>query len=173
MNINEYKKWIEKEDNGLIKIKKISPNTYKLLFKPLTYELLSLGFKTKKEIQTNKNKYVNMDHYRFTIHNDLKKSIIKFGEDDEFYYDKLNYASFDMENDFTLITNKDTLKPVFCHFEQSQSTRDELTFLIGFKHIKLYDPIKIVYENNLIDGAIMTFQFDKKHIIESNQINIK
>jgi hypothetical protein len=137
LHINEYMNWIENKDNGLKVEKKIGEVTFSALYKP--YEYMAI-MELKKEKLTEKKltekiaAYEGLQYFTFKIAaNNEQQELLRIDADsDKEYYSRLEYFSFQMQNDFRLIDGKDTLDCVLYHFERVYGLAPYATMVLGF-----------------------------------------
>ncbi len=132
----DYVSWVEDTQNGLKVEKTIEDFTYTLQFKPLEYVALMelkndsiLANELKKTIDN----YSDLQYYTFRISAPGEGEFLKkkLGSTDE-YYHRIQYYSFEMQNDLKLIDGKDTLDCALFHFERVYGLAPYATFVLGF-----------------------------------------
>jgi hypothetical protein len=152
----EYISWMDDKKNGLKVEKMIGEFTYMFQYKPAEYVAIMDIKKDnikKPELDKKMEEYNAFQYYNFRISTEaggelLKKNVVN--END--YYGRIQYFSFDMQKDIKLIDNKDTLDCVLFHFERVFGLAPYATFLLGFP-LKEKDCDKTLYYDDKIFGA--------------------
>lgn len=135
---SEYVEWVENKQNGMTVTKKLNDIVFNLLYKPDGYEALirvkgdSL---TNENINSVKNELKGLQYYTLSISTqDNKGELLKHKlETTDEYYRRIEYCSFNMQNDIKLIENGDTLDCKLFHFERVFSVAPEATFVLAFE----------------------------------------
>lgn len=132
----EYVSWIEDKNNGLKVEKKIGEFTYMFQYKPTDYVVamdLKMDSISKAIFQKKGDEYSGLQYFNFRISTESGGELLKKNVADERdYYGRIQYFSFDMQNDLKLIDGKDTLKCLLFHFERVFGLAPYATFLLGF-----------------------------------------
>lgn len=170
----DYINWVEDHENGFIQSKTIKDYTFTAFFKPLPYLVLKELEKsrsiTPKNYQNLLKEYGNFRYFTFRIsklNNDqefLKEGLVSQAE----YYSKLEYYSFQMQEQITLIEDSKVLPCVLFHFERSFDASPYLTFVIGFnmgdkKSLKVQDDIVLVYEDKMLGVGKINLTIPTSH----------
>jgi hypothetical protein len=134
---NDYLSWVENPENGMIVTQKVNDMVFSLMYKPLDYVALK---ELKKEnvdaleIIKVKGQLEDMQYFTLRIastsSNDLLKSQNASSED---YNQRIQYFSFHMQNDISLVDGPDTLRCVLHHFERTYGLAPFRNFVLGFK----------------------------------------
>lgn len=136
LSVEEYIRYVQNESNGLNVQKEIDGLKYLYQYKPLEY--ISAVELRKNKISKNelKNKIETIEELQycnFRIISDEKNEFlryrIKFPDE---YYSRIEYYSFEMQNDIHLIDGSDTLDCLLFHFERVYSIAPYVTFTCGF-----------------------------------------
>lgn len=137
LSVEKYISWVEDEENGLKVNKTIGNFTYSILYKPMAYEaLLRLRGETITD-SSYKSALKMMDSLQFiTLRikaGNGTKELLKtnLGSSDD-YYSRIEYCSFQMQNDITLIEGDDTIPCSLFHFERIYDIAPEAVFVMSF-----------------------------------------
>ncbi len=160
----EYVNWIRSENNGLLVKKEMGDLTYSIQFKPLTYlALLEHGPQniTKSNITDLTKSYEGLEYYTLQIKgpdhvNDLLSANLPSPDD---YAERLEYLSFDFQNDIFLARGIDTLRCQLFHFERNYGSMPKLDFMLGFEPDK---------ENNSDRSILLVDRTYAKQVITLN-----
>lgn len=132
----DYVSWVENLQNGLRVEKTIEDFTYTLQYKPLEYIALMELKKnsiTTDELKKTTDNYSELQYLTFRISTtgsgELLKKKLKNNEE---YYHRIQYYSFEMQRDLKLIEGKDTLDCLLFHFERVYGLAPYATFVLGF-----------------------------------------
>lgn len=166
---DDYTNWIEDQDNGLLKTKEISDFNYVIQYKPVEYIL-----EKKQKDSLLKSDFDNL-HYI-----DLELSHKKFPEylkidlqNNEEYYHRLKYYSFEIQNDVNLIDGKDTLKCVFSHFERTYGITPYVKIVMAFeKQNETSSHLIFSYHDQIFDNGIINIPINEKALKEASKIKI-
>jgi hypothetical protein len=151
----EYVKWIETPENGLKKNKTVEGFYYEIQYKPVAYIVIKKNSDSITVKDYEALHYIDLE----LSHKDFPE-LMKLGlEQQEDYYHRLKYYSFDIQNDLTLIDGQDTMKCVFSHFERTYG-------------ILPYIKIVAAFEKSKKQGGDKTFSYTDK-IFNKGIINLK
>ena len=154
--------FIDNNENGYIKSKKIGVITYMSVLKPTDYLL------AKKKLSDNNSTYKKTDFedlqyfdLRIKI-DDFKMEFIKYnlGSVEE-YQERINYCAFNMQNDIKLIDGNDTLNCVLFHFERAFDIAPYGHFMLGFenKNKKSIQAKTLCFDDKLFNNGIIKFTY--------------
>lgn len=168
----EYVKYIEDSDNGLKITKEIGEVIYTLQYKPIDYLIAleqKINFIDKEVYRRRKNELQGMEYFTlelFPKENNIE--VLNIGAiDKNEYNERLQYASFDLQNDIYLINENDTLDCVLYHFEQKYGLGTSVNLLLGFeKNNKSSEDLTIVMEDKILNNGLIKFLLLKENIIE-------
>lgn len=138
LNRSEYIEWVIDENNGLNVEKRINEFIFKSQFKPDEFEAL-LNLNSDDKI-TNSALFEKVEEIKdaqyFTLSiscPDANGDILKYKVSDaNEYYARVEYYSFNVQNDITLIDGKDTLQCALCHFERTYSSAPVIKLILAF-----------------------------------------
>jgi len=89
-----------------------------------------------------------------------KKDLLEKGYTQKSYEDGVKYLSFQIENDFTVITSSnDTIKCSGAHFERNFKVAPFKRALLYFNNVPPNDNIKLIYQDQLFGNGIIKFNF--------------
>ena len=163
----DYMKWVRNKDNNLIKKIEMGDIIYEMQYKPSDY-IIALEEK-KNSINRSlvlKRRKMLENAYYFNLNIKPKNGqteVLYIGlENNEDYNSRLNYASYDFQNQIFLIEDGDTLPCTQYHFEQKYGLGVSANILLGFekRKKKLSKDKIIVINDNLLNGGIISFRFD-------------
>lgn len=136
---NEYLKYLQDPENGLVKIVEINNIQIKCEYKPSDYVVLnqlSKQLETEKTITNTKDLLSEADDFitfyiklSSTKENDFLKTDL-LNKDQ--YYKRLNYYNSEIENDLILVQGKDTLQSNYTYLERNFGIGNESTLIVGF-----------------------------------------
>lgn len=137
LELDDYLGWIKDEDNGLKVEKKINEVIFSVQYKPDEFEAVLNLHKSnplKKEILTKVKEIEGLQYFTFSIAvPENKGDILKYNlHDEQEYYARVEYYSFNVQNDMVLIDGNDTLPCVMCHFERTYSVAPVIKFVLAF-----------------------------------------
>lgn len=137
LSANEYISWVRDPEHGLHIRKEISRYRFDLQYKPYEYEaLLSLRNQApqKQELQEKISRLRDMQYYTFSISTkDGQGELLKSGlTDQNQYYARVEYFSFNMQQDIQLIDGLDTLHCEMYHYERAYDASPVARFILAF-----------------------------------------
>lgn len=138
LSVADYKTWVETDENGLVATKQLNDIVFKCQYKPNAYEaLLRLrgDSLTQKALEQTEKDLGHLQFFTFKVATAGNKGeLLKYelSNTDE-YYRRIEYCSFNMQNDIKLVDAGDTLNCVLFHFERVFSVAPEATFVLGFE----------------------------------------
>ncbi len=135
----EYIKWVQNEKNGLRKTKRMGEVNVLLQFKPIEYMALrEYDNKGPESFAATCKQYNGMQYYDMSI--DLaqgSETILKHDlPSEDAFYNRLNYFSFQIQDDITLQEGDSILNCRLYHFERSYDLSKHSTMLLGFAERK-------------------------------------
>lgn len=134
----EYIKWIIDDENGLNQSKEINEFTFKVQYRPHEFEaLLNMSDEDNLTQSSFKEKLQSIKETQFftlTISsNNTSIELLQYNiQDNEEYYARVEYYSFNIHKDIILIDGEDTLECKLSHFERSYSTAPEIKIHLVF-----------------------------------------
>jgi hypothetical protein len=170
LNPTAYVQWCEDPANGLQKNKQIEDLTYSLFYKPAEFIALQEEKTEHLSGQVLKKKMAELDgldYYDFKIQltkdeGELLKH--KLSSPDE-YQERLNYFSFNMQQDIKMIEGLDTVSCALFHFERAYDVAPYAIFLLGFpKGEKDFASKTFFYQDNVFHKGIIKFTFTKDEL---------
>lgn len=165
-----YVKWVENVDNGLKAEKIINEVAYTIQYKPSDY-IVAMEQKDpmlKEEIlKERKEQLKGMQYYTLRISpKDKVTEVLSLGTTvkDE-YYQRMDYVSFDMQNDIFIVENNDTLNCSMYHFVREYGITPNVDLLLGFnENVEINSDKEIIFEDKIWGGGIIKFTINKKDI---------
>lgn len=133
---DEYIRWVENKENGLLVEKQVGDYKITLQYKPQEYAVLmderKISF-TTQEMTARKKAFEDMDYFTLKLEAEDGKDITKFNiTDEQEYYARLQYFAMEMGNDLQLIEGKDTTKCTIFHYERTYGIDPRAAFVLAF-----------------------------------------
>ncbi len=174
----ELLEFIEDDSNGFVQTKTIDEYTFKVMYQPIEYIVLKEikdNILTKKIIEEKKKELDNLQYFLLEIEIPSEKGdLLKYNltDNNEYYY-RLKYFSFDMQNDIQLIENKDTLPCVLYHFERTYGLTSKCKITLAFENSPKTNTNKIfVLNENVLGVGIVKLQFDYKELLNIPELKL-
>ena len=172
--------WIENKENNLLQEKTISDITFSALYKPHDYmAMLEIGntdsMNTTK-FETIKQSYEGMDYFTFKIATDkTKDELLKYKTStSNEYYSRLEYYSFKAQDDFMLLSGKDSLQCKLFHFERTFGLAPVLTFVLGFQGArKKGEDLTLAYNDRIFSSGMIKLNYSVEVLNSIPTIKIK
>ncbi len=160
-----YLTWMTDLSNSFKQTKNIGDLNFTLQYKTSDYiiamETLNKHY-SKEQYTKRKMELEGMEYFTFTIQN---KSDHTHSQSATEMLDMKEYASFEMEKDFSLIVEKDTVKPGLYLFEQQSEINNTFLFLLAFpKQTNSNKKITFSYDDNLFDTGIINYVFQQEDL---------
>lgn len=96
----------------------------------------------------------------FTFHHDEEKDLLKPEFTGMSYEDGVKYMSFNLENDFSVVTSKkDTIKCSGVIYERSYKITPYQKILLFFSGIDPNEKLQLIYNDNLFNKGVIKFKF--------------
>jgi hypothetical protein len=179
---NDFIKWIENEENGLIITKKISSIKYTLFYKPAEYLALNemkLFPVDSLKLREFIREYNNLYFFSLKIEDiNGKNPLLINSSSPEEYQTLLQYCSFDMQKDLKLILCEDTLDCVFYHFESDYLLSSFSTLSFGFDNLYLQErpdqncDLVLWYNDHIFKTGYIFLKITKDNIKKIPQISL-
>ena len=177
-SVSEYMEYISKKENGFTVSQSYAPYLVEVAYKPTELMVLNRLRKSdvsKKEFKSLKPKFENMMYFDVRIgveHNpniNLNTyGVSSFGEVSE----RLNYLSYDFENDVKLLVNGVEIEPLMFHFERSFGVSPFKSFLFAFPKPEFIDNQKIIINSPVLNIENMVVEFDSQLLHNAPKLNI-
>ncbi|HEY1039938.1 MAG TPA: hypothetical protein VGF30_11060 [Bacteroidia bacterium] len=171
---NEYINAVESKENGLLQEKEINGIIYSIQYQPVDYILYN-EFKTcdlnVPAIQKRKEELGNLLYFELKIKaKDNTDVLMKNLDNKDQYYDRLNYCSFDMQDDFSVINGGDTVISSLYHFQNNYGLHSHVSFMLAFDKAKqATDVCKMYYKDYAFGNGAILFEFDKDKLEMNNE----
>lgn len=110
----------------------------------------------------NENKYERI--IEFTFEQEDEKDLLLEDFTKLSYEDGIKYMSFDMENDFYVVTSKkDTIKCSGVNYERNFKVAPFQKVMLFFSGIQPKDKIQLIYNDKLFGKGIIKFKFEEQY----------
>jgi hypothetical protein len=166
-------KWVENEENELVKNKTISEINYQVAFLPCDYlaytELKNEDYTPQQFEQTKKN-YEGMSYFKLRI--EVKEhtgELLKYAlSSARQYNERISYMAFRMQQDLFLVQGKDTLYPGLYHFERAYDLAPFADVMLAFDNAKFHpeNEFTIVYNDRLFNKGYIKYIYRQKQLID-------
>ena len=178
----DYVKWVEEKDNGIRVEKEIEEYKFTVQYSPIDYLIIKDLYAQGKEIT---EKLVNEErklregeqYYLFQIAMvDQTQDLMKYNITDISDYEKrVNYFSFNIQNDLKLIDGNDTLDCKLHHFEQSYGLAPYITIGAVFdekKENKNKNDKIFIYQDKILNTGTIKITIKDKSINNIPKLSI-
>jgi hypothetical protein len=162
---NEYIKEVESKENKLLLEKEMNGIVYSMQYQPIDY-ILYKEFRTcdlnTAEIEKRRKELGDMDYFELKIKaKDNSDVLMKYLDNENKYYERLNYCSFDMQDDFNVIDGKDTIISSLYHFQNNYGLHSHISFMIAFGTNRDASGKKqILYKDYAFGNGMIQFDFE-------------
>lgn len=166
---NEYRKYIEKESNGLNQVKQIGDMHFQVQYCPTEY-LLMKEFKTddlsEQVVEERRKGNEGLLFFKLRISADGSNDVLNYhlnsGDD---YYARIQYLSYGFEEDIALLNERDTIFPALFHFERTYGIAPFADFMMAFETTpKADNDYQVVIDDRVFDTGILKFTFEKQDL---------
>jgi hypothetical protein len=166
-SVAEYVNWVKDEENGLKQVKSIGDLTFEALLKPPVYCALidSKGKSiTNDELREQSVGQSELYQLEFSLQNKtcsdelLKCGVADMGE----YQQRVQYYSFQLNNDAYLVIDKDTIPCGAHHWERAFDATNKITMQMVFDkpRTKLeFEKMQLVYYDRVFGNGLIKFMF--------------
>jgi len=158
--------WVNNEENGLVKINTIENYTYRCQYLPTEYFMAkypNLNYSENQKMDFQKTVSLVFEFIPKKIDDAILSPDI-IGH--EKYSDRLYYLNSIAKYDFKLVSSGDTLKCTSLNYENPFSLSKNLKVLLEFENqsATIMDDFTLIYEDNLLGGGIIKFQFEESSL---------
>lgn len=167
----KYSKWVKDMDHGLFLTRINGDYKLSLQFRPIDYvvsnEIVN-SRKTFSEFNKIKKELSGMYYFTFRIESaDKGTRVLDIGNTSEADINsKLDYFSFNMQNDLKLVSGNDTLSCGLYNFERNYELAPYLDFSLAFpcdiKDGNHERDLQFIYDGEALGIGIIKFGYDKK-----------
>jgi hypothetical protein len=139
MRPGEYIAFVDNAENGFIREKQIGGVKFKLKYQPLDYLVAKQITENKISDKHQLDEYIRsrngLRYFILELENERAETdlLSEKSRSQEEYLQRVNYYSYEFENDIRLVSEKDTLPCAMYHYENSYGGTPKLKFLIAFK----------------------------------------
>jgi hypothetical protein len=171
---------IQKAKELLTSEKKIDRFTFSAVYMPWEYIVArENNGKLNEQMLKKKVAEINdLQYYTFHIEDNQENEEVLMAEIDskEEYYQRIQYFSFEMQNDLKLVDGEDTLDCVLFHFERNYGIKSKATFSLGFPltakekeekdenpEIMNQDKV-IIYDDHILGVGKLNIKIDQKNL---------
>lgn len=150
----KYIKWVEDKGNGLIEKKQIDNFMFTLQYIPKDYMMLKEDPALSDSKLHEKSKELgDLQYFTFTISSVDEKDVMESGiVSQEEYQKRIEYFSFQMQNDLKLIDGNDTLECVLFNFERTFGIQPQCRFNLAFESVRKSGEYKTMVFNDQVLG---------------------
>jgi hypothetical protein len=178
-NPKDYFKWINNEDNGLVKSKYVNDVKISVKYLPpayLAYEELSGNpYASKKVKDSLINYYSKSKAFLLTIGTDERKVkgmdiMYKDISDYNEYRTRSEFMNFEMDELISLNTHSSSFKPVLNTMENTYSTTNSRSIFLVFngeelaKEFDHSESVDLVFNDDIFQTGVNHFVFEKKSL---------
>lgn len=163
----EYAKWVQSPQNGLLQDTLQAGYTFSMQYLPLEYRVLSRlkpGTElSKQEMKAIKAEDEGLQYYLFRItpmDAQVFPGLKEQFKNNSVFEQEINYFAFSVQQDLKLIQGKDTLNCVLFNYERSFKHTPFYTFLIAFEErptTKTMDKTILYRDSKLKTGNVLFY----------------
>ncbi len=167
----EYVEWVKNPEHNLNRTKEINEFTFTLLNKPLDY-IISIDQRkesiTGSEYTKLKNEFGDLMYFDFTIEAaKAPTELLKYKVSGEAEYQRrVTYFSYEMQKDFSLIDDLDTLPCILFHYERTYDIVPYGKVLLGFNPLKNISgkTFEFMYHDKVFNNGYIKFTIRKSDL---------
>lgn len=112
--------------------------------------------------QSNKKERV----FEFVLQEENEKDLLKGGYTSLDYTKALEYMSFQIQNDFKVVTSKnDTIPCIGAHYERNYNVAPYNKILLYFTDINPNEKLQLLYNDRLFGNGLLKFSFKENLLI--------
>jgi len=135
LGIEDYISWVEDEENGLQVNRKVGDFGFAVQHQPIPYMILQNAGKEKisqKELEKEVKEQEGLQYYTFSIRSVDGKDVLN-NSFNITYQERLEYFSFGIDKDLSLVEGEDTLQCVMHHYERNYNISPEVRITVAFE----------------------------------------
>jgi hypothetical protein len=163
-----YVEWVESKDNGLTVDKTISEYTFEVQYNSSEYLALQNLKKenvTAEELRKEKEELEGLQYYTLRIKSGKNVDLLKAGiHREQEYHERIDYFSFRMQKDLTLVDGKDTLKCVLFHFVRNYGIKPYSDFMLAFEKGAGTGDKTLIYEDEILGVGTIKIRIQAEDI---------
>jgi len=167
---SELMKYVINEENGLTKTRDFENFGFKATYKPTNFVIAKEGKtdelskvkydKLKKEL--GELQYIDLSIKSLSTRGNALSGSIDNQED---YYERLDYFVTYMQYDISLVDNTDTLSPVLFHFERNYGLTPYSTIILAFEKGKSKGDRTLMINDQVLGIGRVNFYFKETDIL--------
>lgn len=174
----EYTTWCENAENGLVASKTIGDFEYTAFYKPTNYialkEYNNFADVNADGLQKKISELGDMEYFNFRIRSLTQSNeLLKLNLNNEGeYFNRIEYFSFKMQNDFQLVEGTDTLKCQLYHFERVYGLSNSATIMLGFEKRKHKAELSLYFNDKVFNNGNVILNITKRSINNTPKLNL-
>lgn len=169
LNAEDYVTFIESENNALMNIKKIDNLSFQLQYCTDEY-LLLMEHKTDNIpnalIEEKKRENDSLVYFKLRISAKGTNDVLshQISSTDE-YYSRIQFLSYELEENIALLNGNDTIFPALFHFERTYGVAPFADFIMAFHtKIKENDDFQILIDDKSFGSGLLKFTYSNNDI---------
>lgn len=165
----EYAKWVQNPENGLSNHKQFEDLKFNIAYQPIPLLVLRefdpQNRISREDFDNLHRDYEGLEYYLFQISG--PSDILKYAiQEEQEYYERVEYYSFHMQKDIRMIAGNDTLPCKMFHFERNYGVAPFARFLLGFdvpegKFDRRFNYEEIVFGVGQVELTVLQENIDK------------
>jgi hypothetical protein len=167
LDVREYVHYVESPDNGLRIEKEAGHLKFISQYKPVEYLALQNDpAHNPANVSKETEELQGFHYFTFRITSKNGTPVLESKENTEEHFQKLNYAEFSLQRDFSLVEGNDTLPCEIYHFERSYNLSPFSNFILAFpaKNKTGKNDLTLVYNDNLFGTGKSQFTIKAKDL---------
>lgn len=159
----DYVNWVKNPSNGLVKSSQVGKVLYELTYTPKEYvvanEIRSNSI-SSEELDNRVSELGNQQYYNLKIKSLNSSDVMQTNITSRDEYDaRINYYSFDFQNDIVLVAGMDTISCNMCHFVRSHGVAPYVDFILSFDEYKESKDNQILLFDRQIAKDVVSFKY--------------
>ena len=169
-NIDEFKTWFKKNENLMVKERKIGNLTYTIYYRPIGLlvlnELMNSKPITPNMFRTTIQTYGDNLYFLMELSTDnpnLEKDLMKYGlKSYSDFQERIRLLAFGISNNVSLIYNEEIIVPNLHHFERGYELGRTQRILFSFPKPDNFNSGQLIfsYRDEIFNSGILNFKFD-------------
>lgn len=173
-SVSDYLNWYKEHTDLYSSQAQNSTYQFEAIYQPASYLAACRAKNDIESVLKSKEQYNGM--YQFHLKISVKgQSVppIRYNlSNDQMYYRRIEYFSFNMQDDIKMVAGKDTINCHLFHFEKDQNSIPYNSFVLGFDKSVIdntgSDELKLIVSGGVFDNREIQMEFSKKNLVKTD-----
>lgn len=167
LTAEEYVKWVTNPENGLRKDQKVQDFEISVMYQPQDYIIAKENVTNMniKNYESKKKSLGNSENFQIRIKLSHGGNILRYKQNNLLNETtRINHFSFSAKNDFSIITNEDTMACKLCHYSRNYNLTPTVDLSLLFDELDKKSDWQLIYKDKQFGLGTVKFLFKEEKI---------